>query len=126
MGRMPDDRHRADLASPLESAGHAVRCCLAPDEPQLLFSYLALCERQAAGWSPQAWCVWREATRLLLGTVSDCALPMHWRCLCLDALYRPLAGLAGTADTPARQAELAGLRWDVVTLKLEPTLPGSG
>ncbi|MEO0421960.1 MAG: hypothetical protein AAF184_06475 [Pseudomonadota bacterium] len=65
----------------------AVRFGSHPDDPQLLYAYLSLCDEIGA------WQVYLRAHRIMLAIIVDPKVPRHWRWLCLDHAYRPLSGL---------------------------------
>lgn len=106
-------------------AGAQIRLCVHPDDPQRINRYLAFCERCSQHQPTLRWAIWRQAARLLLSTASDRELPLHWRCLCLDHLHRPLASLGECAGTGGERAELRALRWQLTTLELRDRWDGA-
>lgn len=82
---------RDPILTPLEDH---VRHGLTPNEPQVLYEYLQLCDEvggeRALYWRRN---LYRRAFTTLICAVSDAANPMHWRRLCLDHVYRPIQAL---------------------------------
>lgn len=77
-----------------------IRCALEPDEPRLIEHYLAE-GRYLARFTATPQPMIAETTfRLLMDTARDTVLPWHWRCLCLDQVWRPLRDLQAIATTP--------------------------
>lgn len=54
--------------------------------------------------------------QLLLATLRDEFVPLHWRCSCLDSFYKPLQQLATLASTQADKREVQRLRFEVAML----------
>lgn len=100
-------------------AGMRVRLCVFPDEPRLIDGYLALGQRLQALPDHSAWDVALESAWLLLRTAADVALPMHWRCVCLDALHRPMSVLDSLCRDERQRQERAALMWTLARLSLE-------
>lgn len=88
-----------DKGGKLAHLRHKIRRAEEPDNPLLITYWLAY-ENQLVENS-------REALRqryesqftLLLETVVDELVPAHWRCLCLDHIYRPLQSLKQISDS---------------------------
>ncbi len=122
-GRGADDALPAHLAAAFEQwrlAGLRVRLCAHPDEPRLVARYLAAGdELRALGLS--AWEIALESAWLLVAVAGDRALPMHWRCLCLDQVHRPLATIERLAVDDNRRQLQQALRWELARLDLAPS-----
>ncbi|MGB2065597.1 MULTISPECIES: hypothetical protein [Marinomonas] len=67
---------------------------VAADSPKVLFQYLDTSEAYAEqiGIS-DAYDLFKRVYQVLLETVCDASVPMHWRELCLDTIHRPLMQL---------------------------------
>ncbi len=78
--------------------GQDIRLGRKPDRPELVKTYLDDADR-LAGQLPRP--VQREAHmlcyQLLLETICDSCVPVHWRRLCKDHIYRPLLALGRLA-----------------------------
>ena len=78
--------------------GQAIRLGLSPDRPELVKEYLDEADRLVSQL-PRP--VQRQAYilcyQLLLETICDCCVPVHWRRLCMDHVYRPLLALGRLA-----------------------------
>ncbi|WP_343845857.1 hypothetical protein [Bowmanella denitrificans] len=72
-----------------------VRYALQPDNPALLFNYLQhnrmLADSHACRRMKRR--LHRQAVRLLLDTLCDNCIDLHWRHLCLDQIHQPLLAL---------------------------------
>lgn len=92
----------------LDEIRSKIRYAKEPDNPQLINCWLALGQ---AGYSVlDKRHHFEDQFRLLLDTVVDEILPSHWRCTCLDSIYRPLMELRQLVDTPESQAHLRALQ----------------
>lgn len=108
---------------PLEKwrwAGLRIRLALYPDDPQLVDEYLGVGRWLHQHGGHAAWPVASEAARLLMATAADPALPMYWRSLCLDNVYRPLDQLAQLAGEDPQRLDLARLRYRLARLDVSP------
>ena len=80
--------------------GQDIRLGRSPDRPELVKAYLDDADR-LAGQLPRS--VQRKAHmlcyQLLLETICDCCVPVHWRRLCMDHIYRPLLALGRLAKS---------------------------
>ncbi len=70
-----------------------VRYGTSPDDPNILESYLRSSELSASYSKKLAKLKSRKALNTLVETICDDLVPNHWRELCLNNLYRPLASL---------------------------------
>ncbi|CUB04718.1 hypothetical protein [Marinomonas fungiae] len=67
---------------------------VASDSPKVLHQYLDTSEAYAERLGiSEAYDLYKRVFQVLLETVCDAAVPMHWRELCLDSIYRPLMQL---------------------------------
>ncbi len=80
--------------------GQNIRLGLSPDRPELVKAYLDEADRLVYQSSRP---VQRQAHmlcyQLLLETICDSCVPVHWRRLCLDHIYRPLLALGRLAKS---------------------------
>ncbi len=87
-----------------------IRHAVEPDNPLLIDQLLKL--------KPDSW---RDTLkenrahqltqfRLLMDTITDDYLPPHWRCQCLDYIYRPLHELQKLADCKASKDQILILK----------------
>ncbi len=102
-------------------AGMRVRLCVHPDEPRLVNRYLAAADELHIAHGLPRWEIALETAWLLVAVAADRGLPMHWRCLCLDHVHRPLAMLVRLADDDQRWRQCMTLRWELSQLDLDPT-----
>ncbi|MEW5009371.1 MAG: hypothetical protein AB1Y36_08825 [Cycloclasticus sp.] len=51
--------------------------------------------------------------QLLMDTIADEYLPSHWRCQCLDYIYRPLQSLQGLANCQQSRQQLRYLNYEL-------------
>lgn len=51
--------------------------------------------------------------RLLMEVVVDEILPPHWRCLCLDQIYKPLFAMRRLATDPNSEAYVRALQQEL-------------
>ncbi|WP_102797158.1 hypothetical protein [Bowmanella denitrificans] len=76
-----------------------VRYALQPDNPALLYNYLQqncmLADSHASRQVKRRF--HRQAVRLLLDTLCDDCIDLHWRHLCLDQIHQPLLALQSLA-----------------------------
>ena len=85
-----------------------IRHGTSPDNPTLISLFLRTCEEHALELAPeQRASVYRRAYRLLLETICDSHVPRHWRCTCLDHIYRPVFALNKLAVSEAELKEVA-------------------
>ncbi|MEM9305598.1 MAG: hypothetical protein AAGE01_26040 [Pseudomonadota bacterium] len=102
---------------PFERLERIVRFGLEPDQPQLIEAYLQLAETRCANLSTQStWRFHRDIFRLMLEVICDPCVPRHWRFVCLDHAYRPIARLWSQANTRAEERELHRLSHELGTL----------
>ncbi|RMO89341.1 hypothetical protein ALQ32_03882 [Pseudomonas syringae pv. tagetis] len=100
-----------------------IRCALESDEPRLIEHYLAE-GRYLARFTATPPLMLAETTfRLLMDTARDTALPWHWRCLCLDQVWRPLRDLQAIAVTPDRRQRWQACAQQLATCVLQPSIP---
>lgn len=52
---------------------------------------------------------------LLMETIMDELIPGHWRCLCLDYVYRPLYQLQALCDDESSRQVVRRLKWELST-----------
>ena len=79
-----------------------------PDRPDILYQYLLDCEADAMTLENSiAKDLFRQLVDLFLEVICDACVPYHWRCLCLDNIYRPMACLRKRAGTPIERLELS-------------------
>ena len=79
-----------------------------PDRPDILYQYLLDCEADAMALENSvAKDLFRQLVDLLVEVICDVCVPYHWRCLCLDNIYRPMACLRKRAGTPIERLELS-------------------
>ncbi|MGY0219448.1 hypothetical protein ACWJJH_19015 [Endozoicomonadaceae bacterium StTr2] len=93
-----------------------VRYAEQPDNPATLQLWLELEATTYSQPRRQRWAVNIACTRLLLEAFADDLNPAHWRCLCLDNIYRPLMELQRLALTEQNQTELRQLMQEVRTV----------
>ncbi|MFT4045695.1 MAG: hypothetical protein QM661_03270 [Solimonas sp.] len=113
-------RSFADAVERWRHAGRKIRIGCDPDEPRHIDRYLQLAHELHRQHGLPCWDLHVRCAGLLLNTADDRALPMHWRCLCVDALHKPLAILAEHAGSEARRRHLSQLRWRMARLDLDP------
>lgn len=70
------------------------------------------------------WQCLEDQFRILLDTVADECLPVHWRQLCLDSIYKPLSGLWHLADSESGRTKVRQLFTElrIIGKYLEPGL----
>ena len=100
--------------------GLCIRLALYPNEPSLIQEYLWNGRKLHAADDDAQWRVATEAACLLLDCAADRALPLHWRGVCVDNLYRPLHQLAGLARSDAQRAGLSRLQRRLARLDISP------
>ena len=95
----------------------AVRYGQRPDSPHLLYRYLEMGAEQANG-QPEA--VERRVHLRLFNTlmeaICDCSVARHWRCLCLDTIYRPLCAMERLARSGDQKGEIHRLQYELFAL----------
>lgn len=93
----------------------AVRYGEQPDNPPLLNGYLTMSERIATDLlgSSGVRKLHLRVARVLLDTLCDTCVPRHWRCLCLDHIYRPLAAAERFVQTEVDKRQLRQLRQEL-------------
>jgi len=99
-----------------------IRCALDANDPGLIGRFMAEGARLVRQGRLSSWYAASISFRLLIDTAHDPALPWHWRCLCLDYAFAPLATLAAKAQTPAEQQQIDGFTWQL-SKPLAPSLP---
>ena len=73
---------------------HNVRWGRLPDRPDILYNYLSDCEAVALSFDESnAKRLLERAIDTFVEVICDPSVPYHWRCLCLDNLYRPISRL---------------------------------
>ena len=71
-----------------------VRSGVEPDNPEILLSLLSLLEETDFRYSlSHQKSLNSKMLRLLLDTVLDKTVPLNWRSLCMDHIYKPLRNL---------------------------------
>jgi hypothetical protein len=95
-----------------------------PDSPTLIDDWLAqdrccLMSRRSSQCSGCSYQVQREAYeqqfRLLLEAIMDELNPRHWRCTCLNNIFKPLFSLQNLAYTAASKAHVKQLYYELST-----------
>ena len=75
-------------------AEQKIRWGLLPDRPDILYKYLTECEALASKFDKlDAKGLFERAIDTLVEVICDPCVPLHWRRLCLDNLYRPIGCL---------------------------------
>ncbi len=77
---------------------HKIRWGEEPDNPLLIAHWLAEENQGLAPTSDEVRQHYESQFTLLLETCVDELVPAHWRCLCLDNIYRPLQSLKQISD----------------------------
>ena len=101
----------------LEALARAVRRGEQPGSPALLWRYLQM-NNERAYRQPEASRrgVHYQAFETLLETICDSAVSRHWRCLCLDHIYRPLFAIQRLSKEPGQQRQVRQLYRELSTL----------
>ena len=86
--------------------GLKVRHALEPQNPDVIRQYLCAVPRSVLRGESEETEYLTAQFALLLETVADDALPMHWRRSCLDQAYRPLLGLRALPRSWRRESEV--------------------
>lgn len=90
---------------------------VASDSPRVLFHYLNTSEQYAEQLGiADAYQLYRRVYQVLLDTVCDVDVPMHWRELCLDMIHRPLLQLKRFVITEQDALEYFRLENELRTL----------
>ncbi len=95
---MYDQRDRASSCSLpdflyLEVLKRKIRRAEEPDNPQLLKEYFSLEQKLETPTRLDGLLRLLHQCKLLLDTIEDKTLPPHWRELCLNQVYKPIARL---------------------------------
>ncbi len=78
-----------------------------PDRPDILYQYLIDCEAASETLENSlAQDLFGRLVDLIVEVICDSCVPYHWRCLCFDNLYRPMACLRKRAETPTERGNL--------------------
>lgn len=84
----------AKILGSIFKAEQNIRWGLLPDRPDILYKYLTDCEALASTFDElDARGVFERAIDTLVEVICDPCVPLHWRRLCLDNLYRPIGCL---------------------------------
>lgn len=78
---------------------HKIRWGEEPDNPLLIANWLAEENRGLEPTCDELRQHYESQFTLLLETFVDELVPAHWRCLCLDNIYRPLQSLKQISDS---------------------------
>ena len=87
-----------------------VRHGLWPEQPELLFTYIELAD-ECGEWNTH-----RRVFEVMFSTIQDYDVDLHWRCLCLDYIYRPLRAMNKSAATRQQFAVSRACAWSVQQL----------
>lgn len=100
-----------------ENIERQIRNGAAPNNPRLLDMYTRLCEEYAKHKNVDEQIdLFTHVFRVLLDSMCDLTLPHHWRCLCLDFLYRPLGAIERIAITQEQFTYVRELYSEMKTL----------
>ncbi|KXU37294.1 hypothetical protein AXE65_03620 [Ventosimonas gracilis] len=99
-----------------------IRCALDVDDCGLISRFMAEGARLVRQGRLSNWYAASISFRLLIDTAHDPALPWHWRCLCLDYAFAPLATLTAGAQTAEEQQQIDCFTWQL-SKPLAPSLP---
>lgn len=86
-----------------------IRFALEPENPGLLSEYLSHHAVRNDMTKTKHQQVLEEQFRLLLDTMADECLPVHWRQQCLDHIYMPLSALWRISDTEKNRTQVRQL-----------------
>lgn len=98
--------------------GNAIRNGTCADNPIVITRYLdsiestaelIFCERERVA-------LYLNTTQILLDTICDTLIPMHWRQMCLDQIYRPLLNAERLISHPEDRVKFARLQVEMHTL----------
>lgn len=112
---LPFHPHCLQVPDPgLQGVRDKIRFGLEPDNPTLFALWLMQEERalSAVACRQQRRCHLETQFRLLLDAAMDELVPRHWRCQCLDQIYKPLGSLQKIVDSPASEHQLKQLLWE--------------
>lgn len=100
-----------------------VRNASRPDHPQLIHTYLS-CRAADSDSLLNKRRVLLAQFELLLDTVADVCLPIHWRVQCLDSIHIPLFALRQLVNCNASARQVLALQDElrVTSFYFEPTL----
>lgn len=90
-----------------------IRFASEPDNPALIQHWLRNEHTPGSARPDLDWDILRLQYHLLLDTINDDALPVRWRCACLDAIYTPLRQMETLANDSARKREVRRLYFEV-------------
>ncbi|MEM0910348.1 MAG: hypothetical protein AAGJ37_05195 [Pseudomonadota bacterium] len=96
-----------------------VRRCHAPDDPQVLYTYLQLIDSLANNnnkTTDQQFSLGQRAAEILYECAKDENLPNHYRVLTLDNIYIPIRLMSEKADTLNKKGVLLNLRYRLSAL----------
>jgi len=99
-----------------------IRCALDTNDAGLIGRFMAEGARLVRQGRLSDWHAASSSFRLLLDTAHDPALPWHWRCLCLDHAFAPLATLSAQAQSLHERQQIDGFTWQL-SKQLAPSLP---
>ena len=84
----------AKISGSIFKAEQNIRWGLLPDRPDILYKYLTDCEALASTFDElDAVALLERTIDTLVEIICDPCVPLHWRRLCLDNLYRPIGCL---------------------------------
>lgn len=102
---------------PFSVIEQVIRRGLSVDSPQVLYRYIETTEEYAERLGISgAYAVHRRAYQVLIETVCDSSVSMHWRELCLDMINRPLMQLKRFVITDHDAKEYYCLEHELRTL----------
>lgn len=86
----------------------SVRQASNPEQPDRIPGYLAAIEAQAAllTCTRQQYSVYLCAYQTLTETICDSLIARHWRCACLDNIYRPILAMQRLSRTQTDKARV--------------------
>lgn len=92
---------------------HSIRSAKEPNNPSLINYWLEVDQCKTGATFEQKRDHHERQFRLLLDTIADELLPGHWRCCCLDNIYRPLLELENLSSHPAYRRYTSKLRYEL-------------
>jgi len=116
------DRQRPDALEHWHWLKSKIRCALDADDCGLIDRFMAEGAHLVRTGRLSDWHAASSSFRLLLDTAHDCALPWHWRCLCLDCACAPLAALAARVQTMEERQQIESFTYRLCQ-PLAPSLP---
>lgn len=98
-------------------SGQEVRFGSSPDHPELVKAYLDSTDQAITGLNRHQQ---RQAHficySLLLESICDSCVPVHWRRLCMDHIYRPLLALGRLAKSQQERQQVRRCYRDLTVL----------